>query len=99
LYSIKLGQGGEDKICCLPSIRRRFEVRSFHQSLCTPIGPPFPWKSVWRIKPPSRVAFVNGGVKEDFNFEQLEKDTCHSGGLMLHVHEEWKDYKSPSSPS
>jgi hypothetical protein len=29
LYSLRLRQGGEDKICWIPSKRRKFEVRSF----------------------------------------------------------------------
>jgi hypothetical protein len=34
-----------------------FEVRSFYHALCTPVGAPFHWNSIWRNKAPSRVAF------------------------------------------
>jgi hypothetical protein len=33
LYSLKLRQGGEDRIWWIPSKRRKFEVRSFFQGI------------------------------------------------------------------
>jgi hypothetical protein len=57
LYSIKLRQGGEDKICWIPSKKQKFEVRSFYHSLSIHVVSPFSWKSIWRVKAPLRVAF------------------------------------------
>lgn len=33
-YTIRLIQGGEDKICWIPSRRRMYEVKSFNHALC-----------------------------------------------------------------
>jgi hypothetical protein len=33
LYSLKVRQGGEDRICWIPSKRRKFEVRSYYHVL------------------------------------------------------------------
>jgi hypothetical protein len=46
LYSLKLRQGGEHKVCWIPSKSRKFEERSFYHALCTPTGSPFPFKSI-----------------------------------------------------
>jgi hypothetical protein len=52
LYSLKLQQGDEDNICWIASKRRTFEVRSFYYALSPPMGPPFPWKIIWRNRAP-----------------------------------------------
>jgi hypothetical protein len=57
LYSLRVRQGGEDSIWWIPSKRRKFEVRSFYQALSTLASSSFPWKSIWRVKVPSRVSF------------------------------------------
>jgi hypothetical protein len=57
LYSLRVRQGGEDRICWIPSKRRKFEVRSYYHVLSIPASSPFPWKSIWRVKAPLRVAF------------------------------------------
>jgi hypothetical protein len=57
LYSLRVRQGDVDRICWIPSKRHKFEVKSYYHVLTIPTGSPFPWKSIWRVKAPSRVAF------------------------------------------
>jgi hypothetical protein len=57
LYSLKLSRGGEDRMCWIPFKRWRFELRSFNRVLSPSIGSPFPWKSIWRNKAPTKVAY------------------------------------------
>jgi hypothetical protein len=40
-----------------PSKKCLFEVRSFYDELIKEDGPYFPWKNIWRVKAPTRVAF------------------------------------------
>jgi hypothetical protein len=56
LYSHTLG-GRADKIWWVPSRKGKFEVRSFYNILTSNVSPTFPWKSIWRMKAPPRVAF------------------------------------------
>jgi hypothetical protein len=53
---------GEDKLWRVPSNRGMFNVRSFYSVLGCNDGFPFPWKSVWQIKVPLRVAFFAWSV-------------------------------------
>jgi hypothetical protein len=57
LYSQKVRYGGEDKICWIPSKRKSFEVKFHYQILSTLVQSTFPWKSIWKVKVPPRVAF------------------------------------------
>jgi hypothetical protein len=41
----------------IPSKRKSFEVKSYYQVLSTPVNSLFLWKSIWKVKAPSRVAF------------------------------------------
>ena len=43
--------------CRIPSKRKSFEVKSYYQVLSTLVWFTFPWKSNWKVKIPSRVAF------------------------------------------
>jgi hypothetical protein len=56
LYSYNLG-GGVDKIWWVLNRKGKFEVRSFYSILTSFVSFPFPWKSIWCTKAPSRVAF------------------------------------------
>lgn len=58
LYCHRLRRGGEDKICWPSSKKHVFEVISYYHTLSPPTGPSFPWKTMWRNKASSRVAFV-----------------------------------------
>jgi hypothetical protein len=35
---------------------------------------------------------VDGSIRENIDFELLEKEKCCGGGLMLYVQEEWGVY-------
>lgn len=56
LYSSKAIQGGEDKLCWIPSKRRLFDVRSFYNVLVPYDGTLVPWNCIWRNKVPFRAA-------------------------------------------
>jgi hypothetical protein len=48
------------KICWIPSKRKSFEVKSYYQVLSHPssnVRASFPWKGIWKVKAPPRVAF------------------------------------------
>jgi hypothetical protein len=57
LYSVKVHQFQEDRVCWGPFRSGCFEVKSYYQilSLNTPLG--FPWKSIWKVGAPPHVAF------------------------------------------
>jgi hypothetical protein len=60
LYSISARHGEGDKLVWNPSKKGLFEVRSFYEELIRKDGPSFPsfpWKNIWRVKAPTRVAF------------------------------------------
>ena len=46
-----------DKLVWNPNRRGSFDSRSFYHVLHVPSEVRFPWKSIWRVKAPSRVAF------------------------------------------
>ena len=57
IYDSPLRGLGEDKMCWIPNKHKGFRVRDFYKILVgnTLLG--FPWKSIWKQKIPSRVAF------------------------------------------
>ena len=57
LYSYPIRRGSLDEMCWRPSSRKIFTVRSYHLLLSQPSQSSFPWKSVWKAKVPTRVAF------------------------------------------
>jgi hypothetical protein len=57
LYSSPIHPGSMDTICWNLGSREVFEVRSFYLALIQPSSSYFPWRSVWKAKVPSRVAF------------------------------------------
>ena len=57
LYSYPICRGSLDEMCWRPSSRKIFTVRSYHLLLSQPSQSSFPWKSVWKAKVPTRVAF------------------------------------------
>jgi hypothetical protein len=52
---VRHGEG--DGLVWNPSKRGLFEVKSYYEVLIRKNGPSFPWKSIWRVKAPTRVAF------------------------------------------
>jgi hypothetical protein len=59
LYSCSIRQGHLDSLCWRPSSQKIFQVRSYYSVLLNPSRISFPWRSVWKAKVPSRVAFFS----------------------------------------
>jgi hypothetical protein len=60
LYSISARHGEGDRLVWNPSKKGLFEVRSFYEELIKkddPSFPSFPYKNIWHVKAPTRVAF------------------------------------------
>jgi hypothetical protein len=57
LYTLKIGSEGDDKMCWIPVQKKSFRVKSYYKVLSSPIQSSFPWKSIWKVKVPPRVAF------------------------------------------
>jgi hypothetical protein len=57
LYYAQLTHGEEDRLGWSPSKRGKFEVNSFYKVLSSLDGPFFPWRSIWRVNAPSKLAF------------------------------------------
>jgi hypothetical protein len=57
LYSCKISQRIVDCIRWSPFKKGLFEVKSFYKALSNLANEVFPWKSIWRSKVLSRVAF------------------------------------------
>ena len=57
LYSFRLRQGGEDKLCWVPSKRGLFDVKSYYNALVPYDYTHLPWRSIWSNKAPLRVVF------------------------------------------
>jgi hypothetical protein len=55
MYSQRLRHGGEDTICWIPSKRKTFEVKSYYQVLSNDVRSDFLWKSISKVKAPSRM--------------------------------------------
>uniref|UniRef100_A0A2N9EXD0 Reverse transcriptase domain-containing protein n=1 Tax=Fagus sylvatica TaxID=28930 RepID=A0A2N9EXD0_FAGSY len=57
LYSVKVHQHQEDRVCWGPSRSGCFEVKSYYKILSLNTSLRFPWKSIWKVGAPPRVAF------------------------------------------
>jgi hypothetical protein len=58
LYSCYLNWGGLDSLGWSLNHNNKYEVKSFHKALLQPpIHSSFPWRSLWKVKVPTRVAF------------------------------------------
>lgn len=57
LYSVRIERDAEDKLWWSPSRKEKFDVSSFYKTLVYKESVCFPWKSIWRTKAPSKVAF------------------------------------------
>jgi hypothetical protein len=58
LYSTSVQHGDGDRLVWNPSKKGLFEVRSYYEVLIRKNGPSFLWKSIWRVKASTRVAFL-----------------------------------------
>jgi hypothetical protein len=59
LYSTTIKRNKEDRMCWRPSLTKGFHVKSYYKVLSSPGGGLFPWKSIWKVKVPPRVAFFS----------------------------------------
>jgi hypothetical protein len=57
LYSISVRHGEDDRLVWNLPKRGLFEVKSYYEVLIRKDSPSFPWKSIWRVNAPARVAF------------------------------------------
>ena len=57
LYSTRVRHGEVDRVVWNLSKRRNFEVKTFYKALACHEAVSFPWKGIWRVKAPKRVAF------------------------------------------
>ena len=57
IYGVSLRGIGEDKMCWTPIKSRGSDVSSYYQALLGVSIQSFPWKSIWKQKVPSRIAF------------------------------------------
>jgi hypothetical protein len=76
LYCHRMRREGEHKISCVPSCKGKFDVRSFYNILAIKEATPFPWKSIWCTKAPSRV-FIHFNLLDSKYFNLKSK--CLSG--------------------
>jgi hypothetical protein len=68
LYTLKIRNEGEDKMCWNPGRKKSFEVKSYYKVLSSPIQSSFPWKSIWKVGPPeSGFLCLDGNVRENIN--------------------------------
>jgi hypothetical protein len=56
LYSTRVRHGEVDRAVWILSKRRNFEVKTFYKALVCHEAASFPWKGIWRVKAPKRVA-------------------------------------------
>jgi hypothetical protein len=58
-----------------PSKRSKFEVKSYNHVLTSQNGSSFPWKSIWRVKAPSWVAFFvwTAALRKILTLDNLRK--------------------------
>ncbi|KAF5463697.1 hypothetical protein F2P56_013842 [Juglans regia] len=57
LYSSKLVEDREDCMVWIPAGNAKFSVSSYYRILSSHSSCVFPWKSIWKVKVPSKVAF------------------------------------------
>jgi hypothetical protein len=92
LYSYPIRRGSLDEMCWRPSSWKVFTVRSYYSCLLQPSQSFFPWKSVWKSKVPTGVAFfyLDCGLGEDSHSWQPQKKKGNHYRLVLHVQGSWR---------
>ena len=75
------------KWCRSLQIMDLWKLKSYYRALMTRGSHAFPWKSIWRVKVPSEVAFFTWtGEGKDSHFGKFEEEYLHCQ-QMLHVQE------------
>ncbi len=59
IYSQNLRGTGEDHLCWKRDHKKSFTVKSYYYCLGSSRNRSFPWKSIWKVKVPPRVAFFS----------------------------------------
>ena len=59
VYSLTIWGLGPNRVCWKPARNRGFEVRGFYLSFYPPTLLSFPWRMIWKLKVPPRVAFFS----------------------------------------
>jgi hypothetical protein len=79
LYSLRVRQEGEDKICWVLSKRQLFDIRSFYSVLVRKNGSPFPRKSIWHNKASLSAAFfaLLAALGKIITMDNLREDHYH----------------------
>ena len=52
--------GGRDRLCWDLNGSGKFDTRSFYHKIQNAAPSTFPWKGIWKVKVPKRVAFLCG---------------------------------------
>uniref|UniRef100_A0A2N9HT72 Reverse transcriptase zinc-binding domain-containing protein n=1 Tax=Fagus sylvatica TaxID=28930 RepID=A0A2N9HT72_FAGSY len=81
LYSTTIKRNEEDRMCWRPSLTKGFHVKSYYQVLSSPGDGLFPWKSIWKVKVPPRVAFFSWTAAL---WKILTADNLRRRGLILY---------------
>ena len=59
VYSSTVRGFSPNKVCWKPVRNRVFEVRGYYSSFYPPTFVSFPWRMIWQLKVPPRVAFFS----------------------------------------
>uniref|UniRef100_A0A2N9HIT7 Reverse transcriptase domain-containing protein n=1 Tax=Fagus sylvatica TaxID=28930 RepID=A0A2N9HIT7_FAGSY len=59
IYATPLSGIGEDLLCWERPSNHKFAVKRYYRSLSPCSSIPFPWKPIWKVKVPPRVAFLS----------------------------------------
>ena len=59
IYATSLSGIGEDLLCWERPTNHKFAVKRYYRSLSPPSSISFPWKPIWKVKVPPRVAFFS----------------------------------------
>ena len=57
IYSGLRRKNVADELCWIPSSKQTFDARSFYRALHSSIQLSLPWKSIWKLKVPTKVSF------------------------------------------
>jgi len=82
LYSIRIWYGEVDRVVWNLSKKRNFAVMTFYKALVCHEVAYFPWKGIWRVKAPKRVAFfvwtaVLGKILTHDNLRRRDIVVCY----------------------
>uniref|UniRef100_A0A2N9FVR5 Reverse transcriptase domain-containing protein n=1 Tax=Fagus sylvatica TaxID=28930 RepID=A0A2N9FVR5_FAGSY len=83
IYATPLNRMGEDILCWESPSNHKFAVKRYYRSLSPRSSMSFPWKPIWKVKVPPRVAFLSWTVTLG---KVLTIDNLRKRGLII---QEW----------